>query len=104
MNPTLLDFFKELFSRLGQKSPKFFKSIQIVAGILTVLSGVPALLDTFHVVIPFFLTEQWVKFVAIAAAVGTFLTGLPVENPSVPSTTKLPFTAKAKIEAIKKAT
>ncbi len=83
--------------RLGQKSPTFFKILQIILTICGLVAGIPAVIETFNIVLPEPFATLASKSYAIAFFVGTFLMGLPVENTKQVIEDKpkaLPFTAK----------
>lgn len=94
-----IEFFSELINRLFAKSPKFFKIFQIVSGLVALVAGLPALLDSLHVVLPAALSALESKVVGVAGVVALFISLLTVDR-SEPSTpvvgpTALPLTDKA---------
>lgn len=100
-----MTFIKEIFSRLGMKSPSFFRVIQWLSIATASITGLPALLSQFQtqlgITIPVWVTHISDKAVAISAIVAWIIAKLPVSNPNetvlkqsgevVP---KLPFTNK----------
>ena len=78
-NP-ILAFLSEIVGRLGSKSPKFFKIIQIIAAIATLVPGIPAFLDYLGITLPDFLIAIENKTIAIAGLVATFISGLAVDT------------------------
>lgn len=117
MNPTYVDFLKELVVRLKTRSPKFFRILQLIFGAAAVITGIPSILVACHIN----LTGIWAALAIKDAAFGTFsafLTSLlPVQSTTVASvvngsvipvtpgeiplkqtdSVKMPFTAKAEI-------
>lgn len=82
----ILLFFKELIIRLGAKSPKFFKVIQTIALVAGLVTGVPALLEYFDVVLPAALEVIANKAVSIASFVALFIASLTVDPKVIKST------------------
>lgn len=98
-------FFKEVFGRLTLKSPSFFVIVQRISVAVTVLSGLPMLLQDLHtqtgVVVPQFMTDFSNKIFFFCGIVTFIVAKLPVENPDATklnkegnSIKKLPFTNK----------
>lgn len=79
MNP-ILDFLTEIVVRLRNKSPKFFKVLQVISILVALIPGIPTFLDYLGIVLPDFLIAIENKTIAIAGIVAAFLTGLPVEK------------------------
>ena len=48
----LIAFFQEVFQRFKTKSPKFFRIWQLITGLGAAITGIPATLQQFGVVIP----------------------------------------------------
>jgi len=95
INP--LDFLKELFVRIGKKSPKFFRILQYVLTASCVIAGVPALLQYFQVQLPEAISVLSSKLVSVASFVGLFIASLPVDQApeiAIQKPTSLPVTAK----------
>lgn len=92
-----IKFFAELVSRLFSKTPAFFKVIQVVSVIVTIVTGLPSLLESFGITLPTAFTTLESKAVAIAGVVSLFISSLPVATPGTASssTAALPFTATA---------
>ena len=99
MNP-ILAFLKELVTRYKQKSPKFFQIIQWISAAVALIAGLPEALDFIFTYfnlgeIPEWLASLENKVVAIAALVGVFLSGLPVDQSKLTKVDEvevLPFT------------
>lgn len=98
-------FLKEVFGRLTLKSPSFFVIVQRISVVVTVLSGLPMLLQNLQaqtgVVVPQFMTDFANKIFFFCGIVAFIVSKLPVENPDATvlnkdgnSVKKLPFTNK----------
>lgn len=109
-NNPFFAFIVEIFQRLGQKSPKLFVVIQWVSGVLTALTGLPAVISAiasaagYDLPAAFTATEN--KTMAVCGLLITFVAALPVKSDTVASDQtgqplkainekKLPFTAQA---------
>lgn len=114
-NPLIL-FLVELFTRIGQKSPWFFVILQWVAGAVTAVTGLPAILDivfrTLKYTPPAIFIDLENKTVALCGLVGLFFSLLPVQGKTeatsidgqpLKSTNNkmLPFTAKEEEKQVK---
>lgn len=100
-----MKFIKEIFARLGMKSPSFFRVIQWLSIATATVTGLPALLAQFQnelgITIPDWIKHISDKAVAISAIVAWIVAKLPVSNPdqtvlksSGSVAPKLPFTNK----------
>lgn len=110
--PNVWDFFRELLQRVGTKNPKFFNVLAWVGAIAAFITGLPALLESFGIVIPESLADLKNKIIMWCGIVITIISNLTTQRPIADAgTTKntvitdknvLPFTAKAeKVEAAK---
>jgi hypothetical protein len=70
-NP-FINWLSENLQRLFLKSPKFFLAWKAFFGFVTAIAGIPALLDTFGVVLPDPFNKYFIKMIAVAGAVGLF--------------------------------
>jgi len=102
-NP-LLAYLQELFLRLSTKSPKFFKIIQLVSAIATLVTGLPGLFSELGIKLPDWATVLQSKTIAFATLTALFISKLPTQSTLMTTTTtgevlkrtdetKLPFTA-----------
>lgn len=106
-NP-LFAFLVEIVQRLGQKSPKLFVIIQWISGVLTAITGIPAVIDWICQAGDWTLPAIFITFenktVAICSLLITFVAALPVKPAIVArdqtgqplkaiNEQKLPFTA-----------
>lgn len=108
--PMLISFFQELFKRFATKSPKFFRIWQLVLGALTLITGVPELLEYFNVALPEGVQVLANKAVAMASS-GAFVMSLMTTQSTTVGVTdtgevvkktnenKLPFTAHVESKA-----
>ena len=103
MDNSIILFFAEMFKRLFAKSPLFFKIIQIVGVIVAVITGLPAFLESVHIVLPDAWSAIESKVISIAALVGAFVAALTVDRTTPGNNVLkvsrdgrflLPFTAK----------
>lgn len=78
------NFFTELISRLGQKNPKFFDIIQVVALALGAVSAGFHYLDTSGTVLPSWLHWLESSTVWITSAVAAVVAQLPNQNLNQP--------------------
>lgn len=103
-NSQLWLYLVELIKRWGSKSPKFFKVINVISLVTTILTGLPGLLQQFNVTLPDWASVLQNKVVAIASLVAFIISKLPVESTPVAVTEQgdilkqtdqkaLPFTA-----------
>jgi hypothetical protein len=110
-NNMALDFLREFLNRLVTKSPRFFKILQVIFGLLTFVSYVPSMLQRwFGVEVPgstITLLEDIAKYSAgFFAALLLPVKQVPVaqtpegEAIKVTDEKKMPFTAKAEAKAI----
>lgn len=80
-----MKFIKEIFARLGMKSPSFFRVIQWLSVATAAITGLPALLSQFQnelgIAIPEWVTHISDKAVAISAIVAWIIAKLPVSDP-----------------------
>lgn len=98
-------YIKELIQRFATKSPKFFRILQMIAGAITAITGLPPLLAYYHIPLPEAVTFLQNKYAGLISF-GFFLASLlPSQNKiaGVDETGKpltstneklLPFTAK----------
>jgi hypothetical protein len=105
MNNPILSFLTELVVRLRSKSPLFFKILQWISIAVTLITGLPEFLTWAGVQnLPDWFTLLQSKVASIAALVGLFLAGLPVDQPlptdqpvsNVKEKIDLPFTDQVK--------
>lgn len=97
-----MKYIKEIFGRLGLKSPSFFVIIQKVSLLVTTLSGLPLLLQQLQqktgFIVPEFMTNLSNKIFFFCGIVSFLISKLPVENPDAVKikddkvVPKLPFT------------
>jgi hypothetical protein len=110
-NNLALDFLREFLNRLVTKSPKFFKILQVIFGLLTFVSYVPSMLQRwFGVEVPgptITMFEDIAKYSAgFFAALLLPVKQVPVaqtpegEAIKVTDEKKMPFTAKAEAKTI----
>ena len=93
--PDVLAFLKELFQRLGQKTPTFFKIVAWISGLCTIITGLPGILDMLHIAVPEFMEALYNKTLAVASSVGLFISLLTVKDATQISTSEnLPLTNK----------
>jgi hypothetical protein len=78
-NP-FIAWLSENLQRLFLKSPKFFKVWKAFFAFVTAIAGIPALLDAFGVVLPDPFNQYFVKMIAVAGAVGLFMSMLPTQS------------------------
>ena len=76
-------FILELLARFFSKNPKFFRILQILACICAFITGIPALLHQYNIVLSPSLSIFENKTVAICAMVVAFFAQLPNEDQSV---------------------
>ena len=78
-NPAV-SFLVELVQRIGQKSPKFFVVLSVIASIATAVTGLPALLDWWGVHLPASLTVLENTVVAKCSLTALFISMLTAKN------------------------
>lgn len=78
-NP-LLAFLQESLQRLFKKSPKFFRIWQIVLGFTALVTGLPALLESFGIVLPEALTILQNKIIGAITFGGAIMTMLSTSS------------------------
>lgn len=85
MNTPAMAFLKEMYLRLGAKSPRFFQIWNYINGAAALLSGIPTLLDFFdyHPLGKVGLAIS--KVVSLAAAWGWFNSKMTAERTTVTS-------------------
>jgi hypothetical protein len=99
------DFFTELFNRLFQKTPKFFKWWIRIGAIAVFISGVPDILIELDITLPPIIKAFADKVVWVSGIVVMLMAKLPVQRPPVAQTESgkpvvvtdektLPFTTK----------
>lgn len=80
-----MKFIKEVFARLGMKSPSFFRVIQWLSIATAFVTGLPALLAQFQnelgITIPDWIKHISDRAVAISAIVAWVIAKLPVSDP-----------------------
>ena len=100
-----MKFIKEIWGRLGMKSPSFFVIVQKLSIVVTALSGLPVLLQQFAsqtgVQVPKFMTDFSNKTFFFCGIVAFVISKLPVKDPDATKINnagdvvqKLPFTKK----------
>jgi hypothetical protein len=82
MNP-ILDFLKEIVIRLRAKSPLFFKILQWISAATALIAGLPVFIEYLGVDLPSWALVLESKTIAISAIISAFITGLPVDKPTV---------------------
>jgi len=82
MNTTIISFLAEFLRRLTKKSPKFFVIIKVIALIVSLISGVPALLEQAGVVLPEPFATLASKVVSISGVVAIVVAQLTVADPA----------------------
>lgn len=88
-----IKFISELFARLKEKSPKFFKVLRIIFAIPTIVIAIPEALILFKVEVPEAFKETWVKVIGGFTTAGWIMTFFPVKDDDKPAVKeKLPFT------------
>lgn len=65
-----MSFFKETFDRLTSKTPRYFRIIKTISVITSSITGIPLLLEQYHVVLPASISGIASSTVLIAALVG----------------------------------
>lgn len=111
--PMLLLWLQENIQRLFSSSPVFFKVWQIISTVVLLVTGVPELLAYFNVLLPEPFNTFESKTVAIAAAVGLFMSSLTAQSKPVDTThtgdvikkvnkKQLPFTNESDKKTLKK--
>lgn len=89
MNPQVINFFRELLTRLMAKSPRFFYILSVVTGLLSFAGFLPSILQSW------FNVELPDNIVTMCKDIAKYTTGffvatlLPAQNAN--DTTKLPF-------------
>jgi len=107
--PTLMDYLKELLQRLKTKKPKFFVVLQIITGVLGAITGLPAFLAQFSIILPpaaLVLENKYVAWASIGFMIASQLTtsspAATVTKDGVVLTKtdekKLPFTEKVEVK------
>lgn len=102
-NP-LLAYLQEFFQRLSTKSPKFFRVIQIVSAVATLLTGLPGLFEELGWTLPDWATILQNKTVAFCMLTALTISKLTTQSTAAAQTAsgqvlkitndeKLPFTA-----------
>lgn len=81
---SILKFLAELIKRLFKKTPAFFKVVRAIGLILTVVAGLPALLESSGVVLPSAIAAIASKVLAIIGLVIAFIAQLTQVDPSDP--------------------
>lgn len=81
-NPLLL-FLQELVKRLVSKSPKFFKILQWITALTSVITGLPGFLAKLSIHLPAPWDALANQTVAVAAAVAWLIAKLPVQSPAI---------------------
>lgn len=100
-----ISFIKELIQRFATKSPKFFRVLQIIAGAVTAVTGIPALLSAYKIPLPeavTFLQNKYAGSIALGMFIASMLTtqskivGVDPAGQPLKKTNEdlLPFTAK----------
>lgn len=74
-------FLTELLGRLISKNPKFFKIIQLLAGLLAAIAFLPELFVFLEIPAPAFLAVVATKSVKIGALITIVLAQLPNADP-----------------------
>jgi hypothetical protein len=93
--PDVWAFLKELFQRLGQKTPAFFKVIGWISTAIAVLTGLPIVLADLGITLPDAIQAFANKTIAIAAIVGKVISMLTVKDATnVSGPTNMPLTDK----------
>lgn len=101
----IVKYVAELISRLFSKTPAFFKVIQVVSVLVTIVTGLPTILESVGITLPAPFSSLESKVVAIAGLVSLFISSLPVSTPvatsgqAVASSAALPYTATAEAKA-----
>lgn len=96
---SVIAFFAELVGRLFSKTPAFFKVIQVISTIVSIVTGLPVLLQSVGITLPEPFAALENKVIAIAGLVSLFISSLPVSTPvatngtTTSSSAALPFTA-----------
>lgn len=106
-----LDWVREAWNRLSQKSPKFFKVWQILWGGLLFLSGIPYTLAQFNITLPPPIDFLSSKFVAAMSFGAWLMSQFAIKTTPVAQTTegsavtildkdKLPYTSKTESKEV----
>lgn len=100
---TVIAFFAELVGRLFSKTPAFFKVIQVISTLLSIVTGLPTVLTSLGIPLPASITGLENTVLSIAGLVGLFISSLPVttstatSGTAVASSAALPFTATREV-------
>ena len=76
-NNKFMDFLVELVSRLRTKKPKFFAILQWIVTILGAITGIPAWLQAYNIVLPppiNVIANKWVAVASIGFLIASQLT------------------------------
>jgi hypothetical protein len=93
-NNVIIAFIAETLKRLFAKSPKFFNIIKVIAIIVTLITGLPSLLESLGVVLPPSIAVLSSKVVSIASFVALIIAQLTVSDSSNTPPSSLPITGK----------
>ena len=100
---SISNFLKETWNRILGPSPSYFSIIQKISAAITILSGLPLLLQQLQaqtgLIIPTFMTAFSNKIFMFCGVIAFLIARLPVKNPDALKTKKdgeivkkLPFT------------
>lgn len=100
MNNPILTFLQETLQRLFTKSPVFFRVWTIFFSALTLVTGVPALLEYFGVTLPPDIAILASKTIAYIALVAAFMSKLTTQSAAVATTTNGTIVKKTDVKAL----
>lgn len=105
MNSQLLNWIKELMSRLSSETPKFFKVLQVIAGVITLVAGLPEIMHQNNLEFPALWSPYANKIISLCGGLTLLIAQLSTKSTLVgvqasgdvlkkTDEKKLPFTAK----------
>jgi len=77
----ITDFFKDVYTRFSSKSPLFFRIIQVISGIATLITGLPAIFEQVGIKFDTF-PSPYRNTVMVASIVGLVISQLTMSTNS----------------------
>lgn len=99
-NNLLVKYLAEFIMRFGQKTPKFFRILSIVATVAAALTGLPGLLDYLGVNLPEWASVLQNKIVGVSTTTVALLSMLSVDTKPIAETESGEIIKKSNEEAL----